>query len=414
MPLVGDVILSCREQFPDIPQTVNGPSLTATPGTGGNLPAGSNYYVIATCINPWGETIVSNEVGPLTVAANGIITATISNRPTGVVASRVYYGNLAGPGLETSYVQSTADPIILGSTSAPLTLLPGQPPNFSTAFNPDSDGSSVGAFTIYRWLNDAIQELGRIAGGILDMTGMPANTLASDYVVSENPCPWIRFTDAWFDGYFCQDFKRRNQWRRQFIGAISFYWSVEQVNRQMVLNFYPAPNRNAAVGNLAAPMGTTDNTIPLVSVPVGMRMPGMCQIDNEIIIYSTTQGNNLTGAIRGMGGTTAATHLANATVTEFNLILAGFRQPNTYSVGQAANELMIPTGWETPISNFVMSRYRNYEQNRQEAADLYKQFVEEAKRIAFDSRQFPASNAIGGPASFLTLYPGGPFGVIIP
>lgn len=408
MSLVGDLILTCREQFPDIPQTVFTPNPpTLTPHlTGGVLPT-TTIYVVVTLVNAWGETVASTEMSTPVTGNFASVTVTYGGFPG--LTARAYYG--VASGAEAQYVN-------LANGTGTITSLTGgtlaSPPSYNTAFNPDSDGSSVGAFTMYRWLNDALQEMGRMAGGILDMTGVQANTLAADYVIPQTPAPWIRFTDAWFDGYFCQDFKRRNQWRRQFISAITFYWSVEQVNRQMILNFYPVPNRNGATGTLASPMGATDSLIPMTAIPAGMMTPGMCQIDNEIIIYSTINGNDFTGAIRGMSGTTPAAHLAGATVTEFNLVLAGFRQPTTYSVGQSAQTLMIPTGWETPIVNFVLSRYYNYEQNRQVATDYYKQFVEEAKRIAFDSRQFPASAAIGGPASFLTLYPGGPFGVIVP
>lgn len=408
MSLVGDVILTCREQMPDIPQVVGSPATPVlTPSTSGGALPTCTLYVVCTYVNAWGETTASVESSTPVTGNTGSVQVAYGGLPG--LTAKIYYSTSAGA--ENVYIPAS------GGIATVTVLTPGNygtPPSFNSCFVPDSDGSSVGAYTIFRWLNDAIQEMSRMAGGILDMTGVQASTVAADYVIPQTPAPWIRFTDAWFDGYFCQDFKRRNQWRRQFISAISFYWSVEQVNRQMILNFYPVPNRNGATGTLASPMTSTSNVIPMTSIPAGMMTPGMCQIDNETIIYSTTSGNNLTGAIRGMAGTTAAAHSGGATVTEFNLVLAGFRQPVTYTVGQSAQTLMIPTGWEMPIVNFVLSRYRNYEQNRQEAGDLYKAFVEEAKRIAFDSRQFPASAAIGGPASFLTLYPGGPFGVIVP
>lgn len=412
MPLVGDIILAAREQFPDIPQTLTAPSiLSGTPGSGGTLPSGT-YYVIVTNVNQWGETTGSAEGGPYSVSANGTL-AVVASDVAGVTLQRVYVSTTGSPGGESFYVTGVPGTSIVVGTAG-QTQYPGQPPNFNTAFNPDADGSSIGAFTIYRWLNDALTEISRMSGGILDMTGVQAQLNQADYVIPANP-PWVRFTDVWFDGYFVQDFKRRNQWRRQFISAITFYWSVEQVNRQMVLNFYPSPNRAGTTSNLNTSINATTNTIQLTSIPAGMMAPGMCIIDNEIIIYSTMDSNNdLTGCIRGMSGTTAAAHASNATVTEYNLILAGFRQPNVYTVGQSALTLSIPIGWENPVSYFLLARYRNYENNQSEAKEYYASFVEEVKRIAFDSRQFPASGTIGGPASFLTLYPGGPFGVIVP
>lgn len=409
MALIGDVIMAAREQFPDIPQTIPAPAIfSATAGSGGTLGAG-NYYVVATAVNQWGETLPSAQSGPVTVGANGILTVvcTISQ---GTTAIRVYAGTTTG--VYTFYQVASSSTVVLGATGN--VSYPGTPPSFNSAFNPDSDGSSIGAYTMYRWLNDALTELSRIAGGILDMTGVQAQLNQADYVIPSTPTPWIRFTDVWFDGYYAQDFKRRNQWRRQFISALTFYWSVEQVNRQIVLNFYPSPNRAGTTTTLASGIASTDSTIPLASIPTGLMSPGMVHIDTETIIFSSTSGTNLTGCIRGMGGTLAFAHNSGATVTEYNLVLAGFRQPPNYSPGVATNDLLIPVGWEVPVNNFLLARYRNYEQNPAEAKQYYAQFIEEARRIAFDSRQFPASGTIGGPASFLTLYPGGPFGVIVP
>lgn len=217
MPLVGDIILAAREQFPDIPQTLTAPSiLSGTPGSGGTLPSGT-YYVIVTNVNQWGETTGSAEGGPYSVSANGTL-AVVASDVAGVTLQRVYVSTTGSPGGESFYVTGVPGTSIVVGTAG-QTQYPGQPPNFNTAFNPDADGSSIGAFTIYRWLNDALTEISRMSGGILDMTGVQAQLNQADYVIPANP-PWVRFTDVWFDGYFVQDFKRRNQWRRQFISAI--------------------------------------------------------------------------------------------------------------------------------------------------------------------------------------------------
>lgn len=50
---------------------------------------------------------------------------------------------------------------------------------------------------------------------------------------------------------------------------------------------------------------------------------GMIYIDNEQIYYTGNTGTQLTGCVRGIGGTTAATHLNNATITRSQMLENG-------------------------------------------------------------------------------------------
>lgn len=64
---------------------------------------------------------------------------------------------------------------------------------------------------------------------------------------------------------------------------------------------------------LAQNISATDTTIPLSDTSQLERV-GTVVIEGESIDYAGKQGNNLTGAVRGSGGTTAAPHSAGAQV----------------------------------------------------------------------------------------------------
>jgi len=72
---------------------------------------------------------------------------------------------------------------------------------------------------------------------------------------------------------------------------------------------------NPASTTLSAGINNVVATIPVVST-AGYAPHGRIQIDSELIDYSGISGNNLIGARRGVAGTTAAAHLAGASVPQ--------------------------------------------------------------------------------------------------
>lgn len=74
------------------------------------------------------------------------------------------------------------------------------------------------------------------------------------------------------------------------------------------------PNRRVQI-NKTGGMSATDTTIP-IDTPVGDDLPasGMAYLGTEQIYYSVNTGSNLTGCIRGFGGTTAAIHADNTII----------------------------------------------------------------------------------------------------
>ena len=102
------------------------------------------------------------------------------------------------------------------------------------------------------------------------------------------------------------------------------FWQVREhafslINGQNEYVIYRSPSdgsSNGITATLATAINTTDTTITLESVN---QMPesGKIKINNEIISYTGISTLSLTGAVRGVDDTTAATHAVNDTVTNF-------------------------------------------------------------------------------------------------
>lgn len=84
------------------------------------------------------------------------------------------------------------------------------------------------------------------------------------------------------------------------------------INRQTGLT--PAKTATTIVGDISA----TDTTITLAST-TGLPVAGFIDIGTETIGYQNIVGNQIVNAWRGQNGTTAASHLSGAQVTNNNL-----------------------------------------------------------------------------------------------
>ena len=119
------------------------------------------------------------------------------------------------------------------------------------------------------------------------------------------------------------------------------YWEVENqnvtlVDSQTVYTFY----RTAADGTsdgisttLTAGINASVTDIPLTSV-TGMPTTGTIIINSEEMTYSGISSLNLTGAVRGVNGTTAATHSTSDAVLQFirgvdDILEANYRVKST-------------------------------------------------------------------------------------
>lgn len=77
---------------------------------------------------------------------------------------------------------------------------------------------------------------------------------------------------------------------------------------------------SASANTLSADINAVIDTIPLTSSS-GFPSSGRIKINNEIITYALVSGNNLTGCVRGVNDTVAASHSSGAAVTCATLIV---------------------------------------------------------------------------------------------
>lgn len=399
---VGDVILGARELMTDLPQSIAAPMLTspvAVSVTAANAFPVGTWFFVATLTNTWGETLASNEV-TLTVGVNQTPQFTFGF-PGGValiVGMRVYFGPSAGS--ENQYVSFTAAQLA-GTTIVTLPAPIGTvqaPPGRSTAYLPDSDGQALGAYAIYRLLNQALGwAAAKNRGGLPDFGAVGTTNGQPNYVM---PGYWKKIDSAWFDGYPLGLLAKNNVFRRNPVPGYSGMLIVFQATDRLMVEAWPQPNRTSGRTVLTVAMTSTDTVANVVSTAGYVLGFGMTQIGNEIINFAGINGNQLIGLTRGMCGTVPSAQTPSTIVTELNLMIAGYRVPANYSVGSAATALYLPPGWDEALISYILYRFRSMEQDESSAQRYLKEATQKmsdlgANRIIAGPRQISPYSNIG-------------------
>ena len=389
--LVGDVILSAREAVPDLPGVLPAPGteivFAAGIGTGAGFPVG-NYFLVATYVNQWGET----PAGPETQVHIVLTAAQIAVTPNGpllgsITALNVYMGNASGAEI---FQYTLPGPIAPGvtlflSASTPYNLV--TPPQGNSAFLPDSGGTVAGASQVYRWLTDALNRLSGLNGGIPDMSGFATQTGKANYQV---PGDWQSLRDAWYDGYPLFLGSPSLVYRHNVVTSLSGMMSYTQVADTLVVELFAQPIRTAGVGSLSVAMlansvvaqtaGMTGWVLPFGLAQIGAGSSGGGNYPYEIVAY-TTSGNNLVSLVRGLGGTNAQAWGIGTPVYELNVMFDGLRAPQLYQPGMGANTLRLPSSWVPLMHKYILSRYRQIEQQQDESDKLMQAFEAGAKEV---------------------------------
>jgi hypothetical protein len=129
--------------------------------------------------------------------------------------------------------------------------------------------------------------------------------------------------------------------------------NVTLVSGQSVYNFYRAPGDGTSDGvatTLTAAMDATQVTVPCTSV-TGFPTFGIVTIDTEQISYTGISSLNLTGCVRGVNGSTAATHLITTAVAQ---------TPRGMDNIQEANYRVASTSIDTPMTRISRSQYQAF------------------------------------------------------
>jgi hypothetical protein len=417
VPLVGDAVITGRQTIPDMPQTLAPPVLgAAISSLQGTLPIGT-YFIVATVWSPWGESAVSNEITFTTTQIGGIQVAFTVGAfgliPPWFTKIRFYIGLASGA--ENAYVDYTSvlnplSPQIIGII--PLTA--GQtPPQVSRAWNPDSDGPFISAAAVFGWLNDGLTMISRQTGGLLDYSGVRSFMGQPFYTITGQ---WNEITSVWYDGYWMTggdrgQFFRRNSITSQILSSAS----ISVVNGLNVLELYPQPARTAALTTLASAMGIADTSAALTSA-AGFVLPfGFMQVDSEIMAYAAIAGNTMTGLLRGLGGTVAATHALTAPVQELNIFWSGRRMfTPAYSPGQGISQLPVPAGWEVLLGQYISGRSKLVEHDAQGWQAFNSDMEKAVKTWAATTKGVMRRRQVGGLSGPAVLYPDIAGGIILP
>ncbi len=129
--------------------------------------------------------------------------------------------------------------------------------------------------------------------------------------------------------------------------------SVTLVDGQAVYTFFRSPSDGSSDGistTLSAGINATVTTIGVASV-TGLPTSGIIIIGTEQITYSGISSLNLTGCVRGVNGSTAATHSSGDTVLQF---------PNGMTDIQALNYRVASTNVDTPMTKISRSQYQGF------------------------------------------------------
>jgi len=137
------------------------------------------------------------------------------------------------------------------------------------------------------------------------------------------------------------------------------FWEVKNqnialVDGQAVYTFYRSPADGASDGvstTLSAGINAAVATIGVASVTGMPTTGGLITVNSEQITYSGISSLNLTGCVRGVNGSTAASHSSADAVTQF---------PNGMTDIQEADYRIKSTSVDTPMTKISRSQYQAF------------------------------------------------------
>jgi hypothetical protein len=313
--------------------------------------------------------------------------------PPGSIGYRVYYAIQGQP--FTQFLAFQSVPFIIATPG-----LPGTPPERVTAFYPDSNGNFLSAYTMFDWLNEALNIASYVAEGIPDTTGIQAVAGVGEYVI---PGTWKKFTNMWFDGFPIAFAGGKDMFYRNTLTGITFLAKLQRAADRYIMELQPQPSQTGGNSTLSSPVAVGDSTINLVSTANFVLQLGVAQIGSEIILYSSINGTQLIGCIRGMGGTVESAWAAGTAVNECNIRFDGNRvfDTPTFYPGSSGATLNVPSGWKRPLIDYIVNKVREAEQSPQEAQRKLQEFSGLIKQSMKGNEQPAGPRQVGG-----TSYPG--------
>lgn len=421
--LVGDALLSLREQAADPPSALPAPSSVAASASGSGS---TSLWLTATQLTPWGESPASAEVvlTTATIGSTFTVTGTCSFAATQI---NIYF-TLAGSGAEDRYFPYPIQSGGIGAFSVEFTLsspgiAQGFAPTRSSAWLPDTDGTALSAAALYRWINEGLDAITALTDGIRDVTGVPSTAGQAQYQLISN---WRKIDNQFYDGWPMTAGNKSDIFRNANVVGISGTGVINQDSVIQQVEFYPQSARTSGNGTLSAALPTSATSIPYTPgssgwvLGFGLALIGPYPADPsacELVYYSGNASNTLAPVTRGMGGTFATAWPSGTQVLECNLYLTGLRYPTHYTKGQSGNQLGLPPAWVDVLKDYLSSRFKGAEQDVEGQQALLKLVESKCTQIKGNRQVMsPRRVQVGGVTGPETVQGLGGFfgGVILP
>lgn len=393
---VGDSIVRMRALGPDPCGVLPSPTgVNIATAAGGVLPA-QTVYVFQTWLTPWGETSPSIEQ-PIDLSAGTQTIVATSTLIPGAVKARVYVGTQ--PGNQSQYQELD---ISLLSAGATVTITvdgtitsASNPPQVNRAFLPDSDGTFVAASTAFSWLNQALRQMIVNLGGIPDISGVAWPSGAAWQALNNR---WTEITNLWWSGWWTVVGQQAGTWLQSPVQSVPGYVTPWSSAGEDIIGLWPQPGSGPPTTLLAAPMGIADTNFTVTTGGLlDFKSPGLVQIEDEMILTSVPDPTNSIygGCLRGIGGTVAKAHPVGATVTQLIVMFTGKRLAPEFAPGAAYAGLQLPAGWDSPLDIYLMSKFREKEQDTQGALAKMQEFNQLVEQIRSSRDPVPKGWAPG-------------------
>lgn len=169
-----------------------------------------------------------------------------------------------------------------------------------------------------------------------------------------------------------------------------YWWDIEEShpNATGTPELYTVVRRQLWVGpnvpqtasddtTASGEMSSAVTTLNLVAASGTFRSKGYVKVESEIIEYTGVATTTLTGAIRGVHGTSAATHASGTTVTEIDLLMQYRRSPTVIAASGTSPDipefyhpylekyvlyLMLLASGETQKAQLAFQEFKEYEE----------------------------------------------------
>ena len=247
---------------------------------------------------------------------------------------------------------------------------------------PTTDGGLFRVQTLYRFLNDGIKSLVQKTGWVInDWTAVATTNHIPTYDINGQ---WHAFDEVFLNGWrLGKAAEGYVLWPQKVETGQAVVYAFHNTTDHWNLRLFPAPNFSDPVTTLNGAINASVTSLVVTSA-AGFMPYGFLQLENELIQYYNVSTNTISGIVRGVGGTTAASHGNGVNVTHASCWVKGARTPN--EVVLSTDVVEVPPAFQYPLQLYVLSRCRQSENEFTEAAKLMAEFNSECTQRANDPR----------------------------